>query len=66
MDCPDRKLKIHFPAMLRESSNVNLLYSLEQDGISIKTLYGKAQDQGPCLLSLKDTDGNIYGFEDDD
>lgn len=47
--------------MLREATDIKLLYSIEQDGISIKTLYGKTLEQGPCLICVKDDNDCIFG-----
>ncbi|KAJ3306755.1 hypothetical protein HDV03_004386 [Kappamyces sp. JEL0829] len=55
------ELTRHVPIVLQEATNVALLYSLEQHGISIHTLYEKTREQGPCILAIKDTNGQIFG-----
>lgn len=55
------KLHFNLPAMLREASNVSLLYSLEKHGISISTLYKNTAEGGPCVVVVKDTDENVFG-----
>ncbi|KAI8901132.1 TLD-domain-containing protein [Globomyces pollinis-pini] len=49
------------PIILRESTNVVLLYSIEKNGISLNTLYSKVNEQGPCLIAIKDIEGNVFG-----
>ncbi|CAO3594307.1 unnamed protein product [Absidia cylindrospora] len=39
----------------------NLLYSLDQHGASIQTLYHQVTNKGPCLLAIQDDDGDIFG-----
>lgn len=41
----------------------NLLYSTAEHGISLQTLYNRAKTGGsaPCLLAVKDTQGNVFG-----
>ncbi|ORZ24287.1 TLD-domain-containing protein [Absidia repens] len=38
-----------------------LLYSLDQHGASIQTLYHRVGNKGPCLLAIQDDDGDIFG-----
>ncbi|KAJ3272167.1 hypothetical protein HDV01_005932 [Terramyces sp. JEL0728] len=56
-----KKLHHHLPPLLQEASNVTLLYSLENHGISIHTLYHNTADKGPCLLVIKDTNDQLFG-----
>ncbi|KAJ3258740.1 hypothetical protein HK103_003334 [Boothiomyces macroporosus] len=56
-----QELHHHLPPILQEASNVTLLYSLENHGISIHTLYHNTAEKGPCLVVIKDTNGQLFG-----
>ncbi|KAI9303984.1 TLD-domain-containing protein [Cunninghamella echinulata] len=45
----------------RLASEWNLLYSLDQHGASLTTLYDHCADTGPCILILKDDEEQIFG-----
>ncbi|KAI8369420.1 TLDc domain-containing protein, partial [Radiomyces spectabilis] len=50
------------PRRYRLAQQWNLLYSLDQHGSSLSTLYTMLQDaKGPCLLVLKDEDSHLFG-----
>ncbi|KAJ3036539.1 oxidation resistance protein 1 [Rhizophlyctis rosea] len=56
------KIRLHLPPLLRESTVWQLVYSLDQHGISLNTLYKRAaEDHGPQLLVIKDSDENVFG-----
>ena len=68
------KLRVHFPRRYRSNSKWTLVYSLEQHGISISSLYSKlhqhcegmygvpgSQVLCPSILILRDADGGIFG-----
>ncbi|KAI9495775.1 TLDc domain-containing protein [Zychaea mexicana] len=39
-----------------------LLYSLDQHGVSLSTLYRRVRsNKGPCLLTIKDADDQVFG-----
>ncbi|CAH1766054.1 10854_t:CDS:2 [Entrophospora sp. SA101] len=49
------------PRRLRLAPSWNLLYSLDQDGTSMSTMYHKVKDKGPLILAIKDmNDQSIY------
>lgn len=64
-------LRIHLPALVRLSRNWTLLYSIDQHGISLNTLYSrseprtrsKAEPNPPCgaLLVVKDSLDGLFG-----
>ncbi|KAH9250408.1 hypothetical protein BASA81_011816 [Batrachochytrium salamandrivorans] len=51
----------YLPPLLREASCLDLLYSIEQHGISLNTLYRLCAESGPCLLALRDDNNNAFG-----
>ncbi|KAJ3040720.1 oxidation resistance protein 1 [Rhizophlyctis rosea] len=56
------KIRFHLPPLLRESTRWHLVYSLDQHGISLNTLYKRAQDDhGPQLLVIRDSKENVFG-----
>ncbi|KAI5985749.1 hypothetical protein EDD15DRAFT_2301126 [Pisolithus albus] len=65
-------LRVHLPALIRLSRNWTLLYSIDQHGISLNTLYSRCEPRIPCqaepnppsgaLLVVKDSfDGVLCG-----
>ncbi|ORX48544.1 TLD-domain-containing protein, partial [Hesseltinella vesiculosa] len=51
----------YLPRRYRLSSTWQLAYSLDQHGASLSTLYSKAAATGPCILLLRDNDGQVFG-----
>ncbi|KAI8890550.1 TLD-domain-containing protein, partial [Backusella circina FSU 941] len=39
----------------------SLLYSLDQHGASLSTLYRNCANQGPCLLAIQNTEDEVFG-----
>ncbi|CAO3651848.1 unnamed protein product [Cunninghamella blakesleeana] len=55
-------LRPFFPSRFRLSKKWALLYSLDQHGISITTLYRLVKNnKGPCILCIKDADDKVFG-----
>lgn len=54
-------LREHFPPLQKESSSWTLLYSMDQHGISLNTLYQNAANRGPALLVIKESSGRLFG-----
>lgn len=55
-------LRTHLPANQREATKWNLVYSLEQHGVSLNTLYHRAQAiKTGLMLVIKDTGGSLFG-----
>ncbi|KAI8886012.1 TLD-domain-containing protein [Backusella circina FSU 941] len=55
-------LRLQLPSRYRLSSEWTLLYSLDQHGISMSTLYRLVKgNKGPIVLAVKDADDNIFG-----
>ncbi|KAL1923890.1 uncharacterized protein VTP21DRAFT_6925 [Calcarisporiella thermophila] len=55
------QIRKHLPRRFRLSSKWSLLYSLDQHGISMATLYYRARGKGPCVLVIRDADDMIFG-----
>lgn len=51
------------PALYKESHDWHLIYSMDQDGISLNTLFSKSGEtgQGSCVLVIKDQNKRVYG-----
>ncbi|CDO76666.1 hypothetical protein BN946_scf184752.g4 [Trametes cinnabarina] len=55
-------LRPFFPALARLPRSWTLLYSLDQHGISLNTLYARCQDfKGSALLVIRDSNDAIFG-----
>ncbi|KAI9060365.1 TLD-domain-containing protein [Trametes sanguinea] len=55
-------LRPFFPALARLPRSWTLLYSLDQHGISLNTLYARCQDfKGSALLIVRDANNAIFG-----
>ncbi|KAI9258747.1 TLD-domain-containing protein [Phascolomyces articulosus] len=56
------KLRPYLPRRHRLSMKWSLLYSLDQHGASLTTLYRQCRShRGPCVLAIKDANKNIFG-----
>ena len=55
------QLRNHLPPLLKEASTWTLLYSTNQHGISLSTLYRLTSGAGPLLIVIKDEFDDIFG-----
>ncbi|ORZ14164.1 TLD-domain-containing protein [Absidia repens] len=55
------QLRPYLPRRYRLASEWNLLYSLDQHGASLSTLYHRAMDSGPCIMVLRDDENQVFG-----
>ncbi|RUO96843.1 TLD-domain-containing protein [Jimgerdemannia flammicorona] len=55
------QIRRNLPRRYRLAQNWNLLYSLDQHGSSISTLYHRIKGKGPLVLAIKDDDDGIFG-----
>ncbi|CAG8732207.1 20751_t:CDS:2 [Dentiscutata erythropus] len=55
------QIRLKLPRRLRLMLSWNLLYSLDQDGTSMTTMYHKVKDKGPLVLVIKDMDEQVFG-----
>jgi hypothetical protein len=44
---------------MRLAPSWTLLYSLDQHGISLSTLYRKVKGKGPCVLAIKNANNEV-------
>ncbi|CAI2163752.1 17307_t:CDS:2 [Funneliformis geosporum] len=49
------------PRRVRLFPTWNLLYSLDQDGTSMTTMYFKVKDKGPLIVAVKDMNEQVFG-----
>ncbi|OAQ29841.1 TLD-domain-containing protein, partial [Linnemannia elongata AG-77] len=49
------------PRKLRNATKWNLVYSSDQHGISMTTLFHRCKGKGPMVLALKDTTDAVFG-----
>ncbi|CAO3638664.1 unnamed protein product [Cunninghamella blakesleeana] len=55
------QLRPYLPRRYRLAGEWNLLYSLDQHGASLSTLYNHVDESGPCILILKDDEHQVFG-----
>ncbi|KAI8896470.1 TLD-domain-containing protein [Globomyces pollinis-pini] len=57
------ELRSFFPIIQKESIDWDLLYSIDQHGISMRTLIGRGEEElnTPCILAVKVGQGNVIG-----
>ncbi|CAG8492392.1 5012_t:CDS:2 [Paraglomus brasilianum] len=55
------QIRQQLPRISRLAPTWNLLYSLDQDGSSMATLYRKVKDKGPLILAIKDEGDQVFG-----
>ncbi|CAO0793073.1 unnamed protein product [Mucor circinelloides] len=52
----------YIPRRFRIAQKWNLLYSLDQHGVSLATLYSCMKNyEGPCIMIIKDAENQIFG-----
>ncbi|KAI8909618.1 TLD-domain-containing protein [Gorgonomyces haynaldii] len=56
-----KKIHPYLPPLLREAEETVLLYSLDEHGISINTLYKQTSEKGSCLIVIKDDNQTVFG-----
>ncbi|KAL1929418.1 hypothetical protein VTP01DRAFT_1556 [Rhizomucor pusillus] len=56
------QLRPYLPRRYRLASQWSLLYSLDQHGTSLATLYRLVKaNKGPCILAIKDAEDHVFG-----
>ncbi|KAF9435553.1 oxidation resistance protein 1 [Entomortierella beljakovae] len=56
-----QQIRLELPRKLRNATKWNLVYSSDQHGISMTTLYHRCKGKGPMVLAIKDTSDCIFG-----
>ncbi|KAG4086835.1 TLD-domain-containing protein [Neocallimastix lanati (nom. inval.)] len=54
-------IRSRLPKLLQEATTWNLLYSMDQHGARLSTLYRLIKDQGPCVVVLKNSENEVFG-----
>jgi len=54
-------IRSRLPKLLQEATKWNLMYSLDQHGARLSTLYRLIEDQGPCVIVLKNSENEVFG-----
>ncbi|KAF9920282.1 oxidation resistance protein 1 [Linnemannia zychae] len=55
------QIRLELPRKLRNAAKWNLVYSSDQHGISMTTLFHRCKGKGPMILALKDTTDAVFG-----
>ncbi|KAG0014040.1 oxidation resistance protein 1 [Entomortierella chlamydospora] len=54
-----QQIRLELPRKLRNATKWNLVYSSDQHGISLTTLYHRCKGKGPMILAIKDTEDHF-------
>ncbi|KAG2199450.1 TLD-domain-containing protein [Mucor mucedo] len=61
-DCLAENIRPWLPSRISVSSKWSLVYSLDQHGASLNTLYNRtSKSKGPCLMVIQDNNDEIFG-----
>ncbi|KAF8939790.1 oxidation resistance protein 1 [Dissophora ornata] len=55
------QIRLELPRKLRNATKWNLVYSSDQHGISMITLFHRCKGKGPMVLAIKDTRNGVFG-----
>ncbi|KAG9291818.1 hypothetical protein G9A89_012103 [Geosiphon pyriformis] len=55
------QIRQQLPRRLRLEPAWTLLYSIDQDGTSMTTMYYNIKDKGPLILAIKDEENQVFG-----
>ncbi|KAF9391688.1 oxidation resistance protein 1 [Podila verticillata] len=55
------QIRLELPRKLRNATKWNLVYSSDQHGISMTTLYHRCRGKGPMILAVKDSYDCVFG-----
>ncbi|KAG0314199.1 oxidation resistance protein 1 [Dissophora globulifera] len=56
-----QQIRLELPRKLRNAAKWNLVYSSDQHGISMTTLFYRCRGKGPMVLAIKDVRGGVFG-----
>jgi len=54
-------IRSRLPNLLQEANKWNLMYSMDQHGARLSTLYRMIENQGPCVIILKNSKHEVFG-----
>lgn len=55
------QIRTRIPALYKEAIHWKLLYSIDQHGLSLKTLYSNIKHAGPCVMAIITENNEIFG-----
>jgi len=55
------QIRTKIPHLYKEAIKWKLLYSIDQHGLSINTLYSNIKNAGPCVMAIKTENDEIFG-----
>jgi len=55
------QIRTKIPNLYKEAIKWKLLYSIDQHGLSLKTLYSNIKHAGPCVMALTTENDEIFG-----
>jgi len=55
------QIRTRIPALYKEAIHWKLLYSIDQHGLSLKTLYSNIKHAGPCVMAITTKNNEIFG-----
>jgi len=55
------QIRTRIPALYKEAIHWKLLYSIDQHGLSLKTLYSNIKHAGPCVMAITTENNEIFG-----
>jgi len=54
-------IRSRLPNLIQEATKWNLMYSMDQHGARLSTLYRLIENQGPCVIVLKNSKHEVFG-----
>jgi len=55
------QIRMKIPALYKEAIHWKLLYSIDQHGLSLNTLYSNIKHAGPCIMAITTDNNEIFG-----
>jgi len=55
------QIRTKIPHLYKEAIKWKLLYSIDQHGLSLNTLYSNIKNAGPCIMAIKTENDEVFG-----
>ncbi|KAG4100029.1 TLD-domain-containing protein [Neocallimastix lanati (nom. inval.)] len=55
------QIRTRIPSLYKEAIHWKLLYSIDQHGLSLKTLYSNIKHAGPCVMAITTENDEVFG-----
>ncbi|ORX86268.1 TLD-domain-containing protein [Anaeromyces robustus] len=55
------QIRTKIPTLYKEAIKWKLLYSIDQHGLSLKTLYSNIKHAGPCVMAITTENDEVFG-----